>query len=114
MKKCKHCGKEIAKSAKICPHCGGKNKGKFGLLLICFLLILGLIGIIGSSDEAASKSYAIGENITTVEEDFGLVYITGTIKNETNHETSYVQVVFNCLDADGNVIGSAMDNVNFI
>ena len=114
MKKCKHCGKEIAKSAKICPHCGGKNKGKFGLLLICFLLILGLIGIVGSIDEAASKSYAIGENITTVEEDFGLVYITGTIKNETNHETSYVQIVFNCLDADGNVIGSAMDNVNFI
>lgn len=24
--KCKHCGAEIAKSAKKCPHCGGKHK----------------------------------------------------------------------------------------
>ena len=23
---CKTCGKEIAKNAKLCPHCGGKNK----------------------------------------------------------------------------------------
>lgn len=23
---CKHCGEEIAASAKVCPHCGGKNK----------------------------------------------------------------------------------------
>lgn len=26
MTTCKHCGAEIAASAKVCPHCGGKNK----------------------------------------------------------------------------------------
>ena len=26
MTTCKHCGQEIAASAKVCPHCGGKNK----------------------------------------------------------------------------------------
>ena len=29
MIKCKHCGQEIAKSAKVCPSCGGKNKKPF-------------------------------------------------------------------------------------
>ena len=31
MKNCKACGQEIAKSAKVCPHCGAKQKGKKGL-----------------------------------------------------------------------------------
>lgn len=35
MKVCKHCGEEIAKSAKICPKCGGKNK-KNTLLTVIF------------------------------------------------------------------------------
>ena len=26
---CEHCGAEIAKSAKTCPHCGGKNNKPF-------------------------------------------------------------------------------------
>lgn len=26
MTTCKHCGAEIAASAKVCPQCGGKNK----------------------------------------------------------------------------------------
>lgn len=29
MKKCKACGEEMAKSVKICPHCGAKNKKPF-------------------------------------------------------------------------------------
>ena len=113
MKTCKHCGKEIAKSAKICPHCGGKNKGKLGLILISFVLILGLVGAFGSSGEVV-EPYAIGENISMIEEEFGLTYITGAVTNQTDHETSYVQIVFNCLDAEGNVIGTAMDNINYI
>jgi len=41
LKKCKTCGKDIAKSAKVCPHCGAKNKRKSKLIGV--LAILGLI-----------------------------------------------------------------------
>ena len=55
MKTCKHCGAEIAKSAKVCPNCGGKNKKPifkrvwFWLLLIV-LVILGIM-IAGSGNQ---------------------------------------------------------------
>ena len=45
MKTCKHCGAEIAKSAKVCPNCGGKNKKPifkrvwFWILIILILLV---------------------------------------------------------------------------
>ena len=46
---CKSCGKEIAKSAKACPHCGAKHgPGCFRITLAVFLLFIG-IGLIGSA-----------------------------------------------------------------
>jgi len=40
---CKACGKEIAKSAKTCPHCGKRNKkSKF----LSFLIVIGVIILI--------------------------------------------------------------------
>ena len=39
-------------------------------------------------------------------------YVTGTIKNNTNEQYSYVQVTFNLYDADGAQIGTAMSNIN--
>lgn len=42
---CKTCGKEIAKSAKICPNCGAKNKGKAKGLRIVIAVLLILAGI---------------------------------------------------------------------
>lgn len=38
---CKECGKEISKKAKVCPHCGAKNKRGIG----CLSIILGIIGL---------------------------------------------------------------------
>lgn len=40
MKVCKSCGEEIAKSAKVCPHCGAKNKKPSLLLIICIVLVI--------------------------------------------------------------------------
>lgn len=46
---CKSCGKEIAKSAKACPHCGAKPKpGCLRIALAVFLIFIG-IGLIGSA-----------------------------------------------------------------
>ena len=40
MKKCKACGADIAKSAKICPHCGAKNGGSKIPLIIVIVIVL--------------------------------------------------------------------------
>lgn len=46
---CKSCGKEIAKSAKACPHCGAKQKpGCLRIALSVFLIFIG-IGLVGSA-----------------------------------------------------------------
>ena len=53
---CKHCGAEIAKSAKKCPHCGGKNKKpiykRVWFIILCIIVVFGIIGAIaGGGDE---------------------------------------------------------------
>lgn len=49
MIRCKACGKEIAKSAKSCPHCGAKNKKPpvgclIALIVVLLLMIVGMTG----------------------------------------------------------------------
>jgi hypothetical protein len=50
---CEHCGAEIAKSAKTCPHCGGKNNKPFHKKLwfkaLVAIVILGAIGSLGGN-----------------------------------------------------------------
>ena len=40
LKNCKVCGAEIAKSAKVCPHCGAKNKRNTGWIGVVILAIV--------------------------------------------------------------------------
>ena len=53
MIECKHCGAEIAASAKTCPYCGGKNKKpiykKWWFWVLIVIILFGVIGG-GSSD----------------------------------------------------------------
>ena len=55
---CKHCGNEIAASAKACPKCGGKNKkpiykrGWFIALVV--IIVLGAFGSVGNSESDSS------------------------------------------------------------
>lgn len=55
---CKHCGAEIAASAKVCPHCGGKNKPpiykRWWFIAIVVLIVLSAIG--GSSSSSGSST----------------------------------------------------------
>ena len=63
---CKHCGNEIAVSAKTCPHCGGKNKKpiytKWWFWVITIVFLIGAIGSCGSKDSSSTKK----ETPTTV------------------------------------------------
>jgi len=45
MKNCKSCGKEIAKSAKVCPHCGQRQKMNGCFVIFIIFVIGGLIAI---------------------------------------------------------------------
>lgn len=60
MTTCKHYGQEIAASAKVCPHCGGKNKPpiykRWWFIAIIVIIVLAAIGGSGSSDSSGSTS----------------------------------------------------------
>lgn len=57
---CKHCGAEIAASAKVCPQCGGKNKPpiykRWWFIAIIVLIVLSAIGGSGSSSDSSASS----------------------------------------------------------
>lgn len=68
MKKCNSCGADIAKSAKVCPNCGAKNKKPiykrvWFWILIAFLVIAVISAGSGSSENTNTNSpAALGKN----------------------------------------------------
>ena len=64
MKNCASCGKEIASSAKTCPHCGGKNKKPIYLRkwvwLLAVLLVFGIGSSLGGSNPESNKGSSLG------------------------------------------------------
>jgi len=56
MIKCKTCGKEIAKSAKVCPSCGKKNKRPFWQTLLVGIGIIIVIAIIANIADGSNNS----------------------------------------------------------
>lgn len=97
-------------------------------IILVIIIIVG-IGILASfsgefqnevektiKNEIAQK-YAMIEEPKLIEEGnkyFKTKYIVGTIKNNSGKKTNLISITFNLYDKDGNVIGSAMDNINFI
>lgn len=79
MKKCKTCGKPVAKNAKICPNCGAKQKGGIGKIIIIVITVLILLGLLsgGKKDQkkddtaepTASVSTESEETVTAETED---------------------------------------------
>lgn len=74
MTTCKHCGAEIAASAKVCPQCGGKNKPTLSALRTIIAVIFILVGISqifsilsgGSSSSSKSTSKASASTASSV------------------------------------------------
>lgn len=63
MTNCKSCGKEIATSAKTCPHCGAKNKKPFYKavwfwVLVAIIVIAIAIGGSGGNDSSSDNGSA--------------------------------------------------------
>lgn len=82
--KCKSCGAEIAKSAKICPHCGVKNK-KHTALIVCvsILAILIIVGNFGNSENDPQQVGTVDQGETAMsnqqEADSPSIYHVGDI-----------------------------------
>ena len=96
------------------------KKAWFWILVVVILGVI--IGATGNNNTNTTSASGEIPAIQT-QEKFSLVdsngdydgfayYITGTIKNNTNKQYSYVQVTFNLYDANGAQIGTALANIN--
>lgn len=121
MKICKDCGTEVSKSAEKCPKCGRKMKRKWlGIVLGLIIVLIGICALVQDTDtvpaSAQGENNAVQEKLSIIEhkteKDGYFTYITGTIKNNTNKNYTYVQVEINLYDAQGNLINSTLDNIN--
>lgn len=68
LKYCKSCGKEIAKNARICPHCGHKYSRITGCIsyVLIFLVVTFMIGYVASNlsnnnSSSISSSYELAQ-----------------------------------------------------
>lgn len=84
---CKHCGEEIAASAKVCPKCGGKNKKPIykrpWFIIVLVLIVIGAIGSAGGKDESSDTTNKTNNTATTVTDD------KNSTPKETEEEINY-------------------------
>lgn len=65
--KCKSCGTEIAKVAKMCPHCGRKNKKPFYMRVWFWVLIIIVVAFVGSNKSGDTNTATNIETTTNAE-----------------------------------------------
>lgn len=96
---CKHCGAEIAASAKVCPQCGGKNKKPLykrpWFIAVIAIIIIGAIGSAGG-DKTSNEA---GENDTQV--------TTSENTNNTQPESETPEITYTAY-----AVSELMDDLN--
>lgn len=83
---CKLCGTQMAKSAKKCPSCGGKNKAKSKKKLIVFGVVFLIIAIVFGSNSIINK---IKENNIEFEQGFAATMLNDHRTNEAAANEKY-------------------------
>lgn len=114
MKECKYCKEQINKKAKICSHCGKKQKNNVLLIVIFIIALIAIIGGISGLGSEEAKEEKFSYEITKEYNDslnFGH-YIEGVVTNNLEKDYAYVQIEFICYDENGNNLGTAIDNTN--
>lgn len=137
MTTCKTCGKEMAKSAKVCPSCGAKNKKPFftkpWFIAIVALIIIGAIASGGKSKSGNTTTVADKTNSdnsevkdTTAESTTAIEYTDYTVddlmaqlednalKASNDHKGENVRITgkLNNIDSSGKYI-SLVPNTDF-
>lgn len=96
---CKHCGTEIAASAKVCPKCGGKNKKPiYKRPWFIALIVIIIIGAIGSAGGDKTSNEA-GNNDTQV--------TTSENTNSTQPESKTPEITYTAYE-----VSELMDDLN--
>ena len=84
---CKTCSAEIAASAKVCPHCGAKNKKSNSVLIgiLVFFIFIIIIGASGGEDEPKKVDGNIDTEVSSQ---------TGVSENKNNEAEKEEKKVF--------------------
>ena len=93
MTTCKHCGQEIAASAKICPHCGGKNKPpiyKRGLFIALIVLII--LYAIGSSDSSSNTASSTSTSASSTKAEVSSSSSSVTVSSSVESDSSTSEI----------------------
>lgn len=119
---CKHCGQEIAAGAKVCPHCGGKNKPpiykRWWFIAIIVLIILAAIGGSGSSSSDSNSTSSSKANSASASSEPAIEYTAYTVtelsedldnnalKAADKYKDQYVELTgtLSVIDSDGKYI----------
>lgn len=96
---CKACGQEIAKSAKVCPHCGVKNKKPLFKKWWFWAIVVVLIMAIGTSDNDADNGNTT--NNSTVDQNVSSDSTNSTTENKPQ-ETAKTEYYVGDIIEDGN------------
>lgn len=124
LKTCSTCQKEIAKNAKVCPHCGGKVKKPFykrvWFIALAVIVVIGIISNIGNGNETTTSpqepkqqeqieyiSYDVSEMMTDLEEN--------AMKAENKYNKQYVEIAgtLGTIDSSGSYITLLPSNNDF-
>ena len=93
MTTCKHCGQEIAASAKICPHCGGKNKPpiyKRGWFIALIVLII--LYAIGSSDSSSNTASSTSTSASSAKAEVSNSSSSVTVSSSVESDSSTSEI----------------------
>ena len=122
LKPCAHCGQMMAKSAKACPSCGGKNKPPIykrpWFIAVMVIIVLGAIGSAGggntsSTTNGGNVSDAVVNNAQQTEETIEYTHYDVTemmadlnsnaMKAQNKYKGQYIEITgkLNVIDSDG-------------
>lgn len=93
MTTCKHCGQEIAASAKVCPHCGGKNKPpiyKRGWFIALIVLII--LYAIGSSDSSSNTASSTSTSASSTKAEVSNSSSSVTVSSSVESDSSASEI----------------------
>lgn len=117
---CPTCGAEISNKAPACPACGAPmKKSRRGLFIafgIIILLVLGGLVVVakkkgGGGLLGPKKDLEVVKFEMQRMKDTSLVYVIGTVKNNSEVQHQSVRVDFNLFDKKGKQIGQASDYI---
>ena len=66
------------------------------------------------AQKLSDGNFSVVKKAKAKKDAIGTLYISGTLKNDSDEDKDYLQISFNVLDKDGSVIGTAFDNINHL